>query len=147
MQINNEGLEIVKKCEGLRLKEYICPSGLLTIGYGHVLLKNESYQDGISLAKAEELLKKDLNKFESGVKALVKIPLNENQFSAIVSLAFNIGLNALAKSTLLRLLNENKITEASKEFSKWVYGANKKKLAGLIVRRNLETALFLKKVK
>ena len=105
--------------EGLRLSAYKCQAGVWTIGYGHT--KAVTKGDVITEEKAEELLLDDLSIFEKGVSSLVKVELNENQFSALVSLAFNIGLGNFQKSTLLRLINAGDFPSASKEFTRWSY--------------------------
>jgi lysozyme len=78
------------------------------------------------------------------VSKLVKVPLSQNQFDALVSFEYNVGYGNFSKSTLLRKLNLKDYIGASKEFDKWVY-ANKKKLTGLVKRRKSEKELFLKK--
>jgi GH24 family phage-related lysozyme (muramidase) len=96
----------------------------------------------ISKAQAEALLKKDLLRFEQAVRSLVKVPLNSNQFSALVSFTFNVGSGALAQSTLLSLLNQKDYQGAADQFSRWVYGDGRV-LPGLVTRRNAERDLFL----
>ena len=91
MKINKEGLEIIKKWEGCRLNAYRCPSGVLTIGYGHT---GNDVTSGMKITthKAEQLLMKDIKKFENVVNKYNEIyDFNENEFSALVSFAFNIG--------------------------------------------------------
>jgi len=143
MRINEQGLNIIKYFEGLRLKVYKCPAGLDTIGYGHVIKENEQYlYNGITKEQAEELLLKDLSRFEIGVLKLIKQEyLNENRFSALVSFAFNAGLGALKISTLRMKLNRGEIEEAGFELLKWckVRGQIVK---GLLLRRQAELSLF-----
>ena len=141
MKTSKKGIEIIKKYEGLRLKAYKCPAGILTIGYGHT--KNVKQGDTITETQAEILLIYDLIDIENCIKKNVKIPLNQNQFDALVSLCFNIGCGNFLKSTLLKKLNEGKIAEAVKEFLKW-NKAGGKELAGLTKRRQVEMELFLK---
>lgn len=141
MKTSKNGIEIIKKYEGLRLKAYKCPAGILTIGYGHT--KNVKQGDTITETQAEILLIYDLIDIENCIKKNVKIPLNQNQFDALVSLCFNIGCGNFLKSTLLKKLNEGKIAEAVKEFLKW-NKAGGKELAGLTKRRQAEMELFLK---
>lgn len=141
--INAEGLEIIKKAEGLRLKPYKCPAGVWTIGFGHTYGVTENTAP-ISKEDAEDLLKDDLKQFENGVLELVTYPeLNSNQFSALVSFAFNVGLGNLKRSTLLRLLNEGRPLAASQQFARWNKAAGKV-LRGLTKRREAERQLFLK---
>lgn len=140
MKANEAARQLIKEQEGLRLKAYFCPSGILTIGWGHTGDVKKS--DVITEHQAEVLFDYDLERFEEGVAKLAP-EATENQFSALVSFAYNCGLAALQKSTLLRKLNAGDIQGAAAEFGKWVYGKNGK-LPGLIIRRELEKALFLK---
>lgn len=144
MKINKEGLSIIKQCEGCRLKAYLCPSLIPTIGYGHTT--GVKLGDIITQADAYKYLLQDIKRFEQAVSALVKVPINENQFSALVSFAFNIGVGNLKSSTLLKKLNLRDYKGCSNEFDRWVYGSNKKPLEGLKKRRKLERELFNKSV-
>lgn len=143
-KINDEGLAIIKRFEGLRLNAYYCPAGVLTIGYGST---GAHVKPGMKIteAEAERLLREDVRRFEEGVEKLVTVPVNDNQFSALVSFAFNVGLSALGKSTLLKRLNAGNFTDAATRFGDFVY-ANKRRLAGLEKRRAAERALFVKDV-
>ena len=132
---------LVKRFEGLSLKVYICPAGVLTIGYGHTEAVKPNQPD-ITEEDAEDLLYDDLEKFSVGVSRLVKVTLNQSQFDALTSLAFNIGIGAFRCSTLLRLLNANDFAGAAEEFPKWNRGAGKV-LPGLVNRRAAERELFL----
>lgn len=138
MEINARGLQIIKDMEGLKTSPYICPAGVLTIGYGHT----KSVKGAITAEKAEELLKQDLKFVDATISTKVKVPLNENQYSALASFIFNVGHGAFSGSTMLRLLNQGKYEEAAKQFDRWVF-AGGKKLAGLEKRRRLEKELFL----
>ena len=140
--INNAGLQLIKEFEGLRLEAYLCPAGVWSIGYGDT--HNVAPGDKITEAEAEERLRKHLVRFEKAVKQLVKVSLNEYEFSALVSFTYNVGEGALEISTLLRRLNagEDKATVFSEELPKWVY-AGDRKLPGLVRRRNAEIALAL----
>lgn len=99
----------------------------------------------ITQAQAEEQFEKDLEYFEKGIKNLVKVPLNSNQFSALVSFAYNIGLAGLAGSTALKRLNKKDYVGAAEAMSWWTKGGDGKVLAGLVRRRAAERALFFKK--
>jgi len=143
MNIPQKGIDLIKKYEGCKLSAYKCPAGVWTIGIGHTAGVKQG--DKITQAQADELFKNDLKRFEKGINSLVKVSLNENQFSALVSLTFNIGIGNFSKSTLLKLLNHGKYQEASKEFEKWVFSKGKK-LNGLIKRRKEEKELFICKV-
>lgn len=140
MRINNKGLELIKKYEGCRLLAYKCPAGVWTIGYGHTA----GVKSGMAITKAdaERLLLQDLKRFEEGVEALVKVPLTSNQFSALVSFAFNCGISALRSSTLLKKLNVGDLNGAAREILRWDK-VNKKPVEGLTKRRKEEQQLFL----
>lgn len=142
MNISQNGVDLIKRFEGCRLKAYRCPAGVLTIGYGHT---GSDVSNGmeISQEKAENMLKMDLVVHCNNVAKLVKVPLNQNQFDALVSFEYNVGYGALSTSTLLRLLNQGKYTEASKQFERWVY-AGGKPLEGLKRRRKAEKELFIR---
>jgi lysozyme len=128
--------------EGLRLTAYQDSVGVWTIGWGHT---GPDVRPGLTItrAQAESLLRQDLGRFERGVAGLVKVPLSSNQFSALVSFSFNVGLGALGSSTLLRVLNQGNYTGAADQFSVW-NKAGGKTLEGLVRRRAAERALFLK---
>lgn len=140
-RISPDGLALIKKFEGLRLSAYYCPAGVLTVGYGST---GDHVKVGMILteAEAEVLLKKDLERFEKGVAALVTVHLTDNQFAALVAFAFNVGLNALKNSTLLKKLNAGDYAGASAEFPRW-NKAGGVVMLGLTRRRNAEKDLFL----
>lgn len=139
--INSKGLALVKEFEGLRLKAYLCPAGVWTIGYG----TTRGVTAGMVITKeeAEALLKADLKLFEDGVTKLTKtVKLNSNQFSALVSFAYNLGLGALKSSTLLKRVLANPYdADIDAQFRKWVYAAGVI-LPGLIKRRAYESKLY-----
>ena len=117
LKTSQEGINLIKKFEGCRLTAYKCPAGVWTIGYGHT----DDVKKGqkITKAKAEEYLKNDLIKYEKGVERLVKVKLNQNQFNALISFAYNRGLGALKTSTLLKKLNKQDYKGASNEFLRY----------------------------
>ncbi len=141
MRTNLAGQRLIRLAEGLRLNPYDDAVGLRTVGFGHQLLPGEPDQP-ITTDQAEAYLKADIERTEEGVLALVKVPLTDNQLSALVSFAFNVGLGNLKKSTLLKRLNQADIEGASQEFLKWTY-AGTIKLKGLEQRRVIERKLFL----
>ena len=145
MQISEEGLSFIKAFEDFSAKPYLCPANVLTIGYGHAILPDEQFTE-ITEEEAIELLKKDCTKFTSAINRLVKVGLNRNQFDALISFVFNIGVGAFTKSTLLKLLNQGNYNDAAKEFPRWstVKGVP---CNGLITRRQLEKCLFLTPLK
>lgn len=132
--------ELIKSFEGLELEAYLCPADIWTIGYGHTGDVKEG--DTITKAEAEDLLDKDLEKFRSGVNICVKVPLNENQFGALVSFAYNVGIGSLQSSTLLKLLNAGDYDAAADQFPRWNKSGGKV-LTGLTRRREAERAVFL----
>jgi lysozyme len=140
MKINRAGLEIVKYYEKLHLRSYQDSGGVWTIGYGHT--RGIGPNEEISRELAEKYLVEDLNNAEAHVLAYVSPPLNENQFSALVSLVFNIGAGNFRKSTLRYFLNRGRFAEAAEEFLRWKYD-NGKPLKGLLERREEEMDLFL----
>ena len=142
MHINDEGLRLIKNFEGVRLKAYKCPAGVITIGYGHTgMLNGKPLTMGttITQAQAEDLLKQDLVKYENYVKSL-KRDFNENQQAALVSFVYNCGLGSL--QSLCRNRTDKQIAEALLLYNK----AGGKVLAGLTKRRKAERELFLKPV-
>lgn len=140
MKVSQPGVDLIKSHEGLRTKAYMCPANVLTIGYGHT---SKVYPDQvISHQEAERLLKEDLKKFENAVNAFVKVPLSQNQFNALVSFTFNVGITAFANSTLLRFLNDGRYSNAASQFDRWVNGGGVQ-LPGLVRRRKEERELFL----
>jgi lysozyme len=143
MKISKSGLVIIKQYEGFSANPYICPAGKITIGYGHTILTGEKFPSGgISDKIAESLLKQDVAIAERAINRLVIIKLLQNQFDALVSFVYNIGGKAFGKSTLLRLINENKQEMAAAEFSKWIFAGGVVQ-NGLIRRRTEEKSLFI----
>ena len=141
MNVSETGIELIKKFEGCVLKAYKCPTGVWTIGYGHTSGVKEG--QAITKKQAEEYLLQDIRCFEIMVNNLVNVPLNQNQFDALVSFCYNLGPGNLKNSTLLKLLNKKDYKGAAEQFDRWVY-ASGKKLPGLVKRRTAEKELFLK---
>ena len=139
MRINEAGLNLIKDFEGCRLKAYLCPAGVWTIGYGHT--QGVKPDMVINQLQAERFLIQDLKRFEDAVTSLVKVPITPNQFSALVSFAYNVGTGALYDSTLLRKLNKKDYKGAANEFLRW-NKAGGKVLPGLTRRRLAEKDLF-----
>lgn len=134
---------IIREFEGLSLKAYPDPASggdPWTIGYGAT---GTGIRPGVqwSLAQAEARLASDIQRFMDGVSALLKIRPTDSQLAAMTSLAFNVGLSAFAKSTLLRKFNAGDVRGAAAEFGRWVY-ASGKKMRGLERRRAAERKLF-----
>jgi len=137
--IDTAGLALVRDCEGLRLKAYQDTSGIWTIGYGHTGAVRPG--DSVSTERAEQLLKVDLARAEQAVAGLVKVPLTDNQFSALVCFVFNVGEAAFARSSLLRKLNEGGYLLVPACLKAWVFD-NGRMLPGLVKRRTAEAALW-----
>lgn len=144
-----KALQIIKAAEGCKLKAYLCPAGIPTIGAGHtktVTLADVKRGKTITQNEADRLLALDLAEFEKGVARLVKVPLTDNQFGALVSFAFNVGLGALSSSTLLKKINgKASIAEIGKSWLQWDKARVKgvlTPLRGLTIRRQAEFDLF-----
>lgn len=144
LKINTEGIDLIKASEGCRLDAYLCPAKVWTIGYGHTgKVDGKPVAKGmvITMTKATELLRKDLEEFEKAVSKMVTVELTENMFSALVSFTYNVGAGKLKKSTLLKKLNSKDYNGAAAEFDKWCK-AGGTTLAGLVKRRAKEKKLF-----
>lgn len=139
-RINAAGLAHIKKWEGCSLTAYRDVANVLTIGYGST---GPHVKPGMRITefRAESLLKDDLDRFERAVEKLVKVPLTDNQFAALVSFAFNVGVGALQSSTLLKKLNAGDYASVPSELMKWV-NAGGRKVNGLVNRRKGDGALF-----
>ena len=143
-------IEFVKAEEGKRLKAYVCPAGKWTIGYGHTTAAGPpSVSPGmvISQADADNILFRDLVKVGAGVTRLVKVPLTQYQWDALVSFAFNLGLSRLQSSTLLKVLNQGRYADVPGQLMRWVYAndpktGQKRQLPGLVKRRRAECEIF-----
>jgi lysozyme len=140
-----EAIELIKHFEGCKLVAYQCSAKIWTIGFGSTFYENGAkvkQGDTITQARAESLLLITANKFAVEVRKLVKSNLNEKQMAALISFAFNLGMGALQKSTLLKLVNSNPSSpQIRNEFMKWV-NAGGKPLNGLIRRRKAEADLY-----
>jgi GH24 family phage-related lysozyme (muramidase) len=166
--VPQEGIELIKSFEGIpdgdpstvNIDAYLDPVGIWTIGWGHAIVDGSDFlrgaankararalfPGGITKAQAETLLRADLIDTAAGVLRLVKPALDDNQYGALVSFAFNAGLGNLGKSTLLRLLNAGDVAGAAEQFLVWDKGRINgvlQPLAGLTRRRRAERALFL----
>jgi|TARA_Y100000114_G_scaffold101222_1_gene94397 lysozyme len=139
MNISQEGLSLIKKFEGCELEAYKCAAGVWTIGYGSTDGVNEGME--ISQERAEMLLLEDVAVFEESVNKLVEVPLEQNQFDALVSWTFNLGSTNLKNSTLLKVLNNKDYEGVPAQIKRW-NKAGGKVLQGLIRRREAEALLF-----
>ncbi|OKP29400.1 lysozyme [Serratia fonticola] len=145
MQISNKGISLIKGFEKLELKAYPDPGTggkPWTVGWGHT--KGVKPGDQVTQAQAEAFLSVDLAVFEAAVNAAIKRPMTQNQFDAMVSLAFNIGGDNFASSTLVKKFNAGDVAGAADEFPRWSR-ANGKVMNGLTRRRTAERELFLSK--
>lgn len=145
MRVSENGINLIKQFEGCRLTAYQDSVGVWTIGYGWTQpVDGKPVGKGMTITqqKADDLLKQGVIQYENGVNSLVKVQLNQNQFDALVDFAYNLGVNALKGSTLLRKINTGDYAGAANEFTKW-NKAGGKELAGLTRRREAEKSLFL----
>jgi len=146
MRISQRGLELIKFFEGFRSEAYEDSAGHRTVGYGHKIRAGESF-DSISEEEANALLEKDVATAEFAVSRLVKVYVNNNQFSALVSFTYNLGGSALAESTLLHELNAGNYAAVPGEIMRWnkaTVDGVKTELPGLVKRRTAEQNLWLK---
>lgn len=146
MHVSPSGVDLICNFEGLRLKAYDDGVGVWTIGFGTTKYPNGirvKKGDTCTLGQAKAYMQNDLKSFEQTVNNTVKVPLNQNQFDALVSLAYNIGSTAFKNSTLVRQLNEGNYKAAANQFNVWV-NAGGKRMQGLVNRRAAERTLFLK---
>lgn len=162
-----QAVELIKSFEGIpdgdqttvKLDPYLCPAGYWTIGWGHVVLdprgkqikgaENKAlarsvYPGGITKSEAAVLLAEDVRRFSSGVERLIKVAISDAKFCALVSFAFNVGIGALERSTLLWLVNEGAFAQVPTQFLRWTK-AGGKELAGLKRRREAEVRLWQSK--
>lgn len=144
MKTSSVGLSLIRTFEGYSANSYLCPAGVWTIGYGHT---GPDVTPGrkITEIEAQAILKRDVERFEKAILEKVKVTLNQNQFDALVSFAFNIGVWAFSESTLLKRLNnkEDSNTVARAELPRWNKGDGRV-LEGLKRRRDAEVELFTK---
>jgi len=148
MQVSARGLKLIAEFEGLRLNAYPDPgtgNEPWTIGYGTTVYpdgRKVKKGDVITQEQALEYLQHDTKKFSDAVNRAVRVPINQNQFDALVSFTYNLGEGSLNRSTLLTKINSHDLRGAADEFGKWIY-ASSRVLAGLVRRRNAERDLFL----
>ena len=145
MVVSLFGVDLICGFEGKQLAAYDDGVGVWTIGFGTTVYPNGikvKKGDTCTEAQAKAYMAHDLKKFESAVNNAVKVPLNQNQFDALVSLAYNIGASAFSQSTLVKKLNANDYRGAADQFDVWV-NAGGKRMQGLVNRRAKEKALFL----
>jgi lysozyme len=140
MKTSAKGIALIKRFEGLRLHTYRCSAKVLTIGWGST---GKHVVEGMVITReeAEELLKRDLVRFEVGVNNLCP-NLKQNQFDALVSFAFNLGIGCLQRSTLRQRINRRDTPEAIEQAFAMYRRGGGRVLPGLVKRRAAEAALF-----
>jgi lysozyme len=151
MQMSQEGIDaLLKKFEGCKLKAYRCPAGICTIGYGHTSAAGApEVKDGMTITQkeADDILRRDLVKFETAVFGMVHQPLTQHQFDVLVDFAYNAGVGALQKSTLLKKVNAAQFDDVPAELMKWtkgkIPGKGMQVLPGLVKRRQAEGAWWV----
>lgn len=148
MKTSSKGIALIKRFEGCELEAYKDIVGVWTIGYGHTSMAGPpKVEPGMKItqAEAEDILVRDLVKYETGVsKALTKVPM-QNQFDAMISLCYNIGVAGFSKSSIVRHFNAGNVELAANSFLLWKK-AGGKVVQGLVNRRTAERDLFLSKV-
>lgn len=147
-RIDKAGMDLITKWEGLKLSPYLCSAKVPTIGYGSTRYENgqriQMTDKAITKERAIELFKNTLIQFERDVDAFTTDSVNQNQFNALVSFAYNLGSTALRNSTLLKKVNTNPNDKTiANEFNKWV-NAGGRRLQGLINRRADEVKMYFK---
>lgn len=154
MRIDSAGVDFIKSVEGHKNNVYLDVAGLPTIGVGHLLTQSElasgtvdihgkdyTYSKGLSDTQVNELLIQDLLFTELAVNSAVSVDLTQNQYNALVSFVFNVGVGAFRKSTLLDILNQEDYDGVPKQLKRFVYSAGKK-IPGLVNRRAREIELW-----
>jgi lysozyme len=140
-----ECLQFISRWEGFSSTVYLCPAGIPTIGYGHAVKDGEVFPDsGITKEQGIALLDLDCMKAQRSIARLIKIPITDQQLTAITSFTFNLGSGALQRSSLRRVINRGEWASVRREWLKWVW-AGGRRLPGLVRRRNAEIALFFNK--
>jgi len=154
MQMSENGLSLLQQWEGFKLQVYKDSAGLPTIGVGHLITKAEQaagtitingvavqYAGGLTDQQVLDLLAQDVQPAENAVNGGVKVPLNQNQFDALVSFTFNVGAGAFQSSTLLKLLNQQQYDDVPAQLLRWTR-AGGQVVQGLVNRRNNEIKLW-----
>ena len=146
MKMSKEGVDaLLKKFEGCKLSSYRCPANICTIGYGHTSAAGApEVKDGMKITQkqADDILFDDLVKYETAVYGMVKQPLNQHQFDVLVDFAYNAGVGALEKSTLLKKVNTAQFDDVPAELMKWTKGGGRV-LPGLVKRRQAESSWWV----
>jgi lysozyme len=141
MQLSMAGLALIKLSEGFRSTAYKDVAGILTIGYGHRIVPGENFPNGITEAEAETLLSQDVAIAEQAITRLVRVPLAQGQFDALVDFVFNLGAERLAHSTALQDLNAGRYSAAAGQLLLWDHAGSRIN-SGLARRRAAEFQLW-----
>ena len=156
MKVSQKCIEQIKKDEGVRNRPYQCPALLWTVGVGHVIDPQHAkvpmadrkqlpipagWDRVLSPDEIDDILRKDLERFEAGVSRLIKVELTQGQFDALVSFSFNVGLGNLQNSTLRMKVNRSDFEGAAEQFLVWTK-AGGRVLPGLVKRRSHEKEMF-----
>lgn len=149
MKTSDNGIKLITKWEGLELEAYYDSSGVLTIGYGHTnnapsgnlypVYENQTISQEIAI----KYLKADLEELEIQIRNVLSANISQNQFDALVSFTYNLGIGTLSRSDLLVYTNDYKYQLAANQFDLYVYDSNRNKLQGLVNRRSDEKSLYL----
>ncbi len=148
MFMTDEGLDLIRQFEGFRAAAYRDPVGVWTIGYGHTSMAGApEVTPGLTISENEaaQILARDVDQFARGVRALLRVDLSDGQFSALVSFAYNVGLGALKKSSVLTAVNARDFAAVPRRLQLWTK-AGGHVLPGLVKRRAAEAALFTSSV-
>jgi lysozyme len=148
-----QGLLAIENREGIRTEAYKDSAGILTIGVGHALTKDElssgklhsiicDWHSGLTTDQVTQLLQSDITATEFGVNAAIGVPLNQHQYDALVSFTFNAGVTAFRNSTLVKKINGNLLDEVPEQIRRWVYAGGQKD-AILVKRRESEIRQWL----
>jgi lysozyme len=147
--VSGELIRLIEEFEGFKSHPYLCPAKVPTIGFG-----STRYPNGLAITLAdppinreqgEEILRATLREYEAAVNRHVTVELSQNQFDALVDFAYNVGIQNLRTSTLLKLINQGHFARAADEFEKWIRGGGHV-LPGLVKRREAERKLFMERV-
>jgi GH24 family phage-related lysozyme (muramidase) len=143
-QIPQIAIEFIKREEACVLHIYLDVAGKKTIGVGHLLLPNEEtiFKDGITESQADDLLRKDLLRTATAIMRLVRVPLTDNQYAALLSFVFNIGTGGFQASTARSRLNRSEYSRVPEAMLSWIYAGGKIN-KGLMGRRAREAKLFI----
>ena len=146
MVVSDKCMKMIIHHEGVRLRPYKCPAGLWTVGVGHLIGDGKTLPDDwnrtFTMEEVNEILKKDLNRFERGVLRLCPNGLTQSRFDALVSFSFNVGLGNLQRSSVRMRHNRGDYDGAAEAFLMWTKAAGRV-LPGLVKRRQDERSLYL----